>query len=136
MFCLCSLHTTDSSRNDPGKNIKYMLFCNFKIQLHHSLLINGRNYQNHDIYDQLCKDIFTMISLGTRPSEITHQFHVVISLYCSNSLPLQLQQLAKLFNFLRFFTATFLWCTLLNRVRVAAKISAGGVGSPYSQLYL
>ncbi len=31
--------------------------------------------------------------------------------------------------------ATFLWCTLLYRVGVAAKISAGGVGSPYNQLY-
>ncbi len=34
------------------------------------------------------------------------------------------------------FTATFLWCTLLftllNRVKAAAKISAGGMGSPYN----
>ncbi len=44
--------------------------------------------------------------------------------------------MAKLFNFLGF-TATFLWCTLLftllNRVRAAAKITAGGMGSPYNQ---
>ncbi len=33
------------------------------------------------------------------------------------------------------FMATVHQCTLLNRVRAAAKISAGGVGSPYNQLY-
>ena len=52
------LHTTDISRNDPGKNIKYMLLCNFKIQLGHVLLINGGNYQTHDKYDQLYKSSF------------------------------------------------------------------------------
>ena len=33
------------------------------------------------------------------------------------------------------FTATFLLCSLLNWIKVALKISAGGVGSPYNQLY-
>ena len=38
------------------------------------------------------------------------------------------------FSIFLVFTATFLWFTLLYRVRTAAKISAGVVGSPYNQL--
>ena len=34
------------------------------------------------------------------------------------------------------FMATFLLCSQLNPVRAAAKMSAGGVGSSYNQLYL
>ncbi len=37
-------------------------------------------------------------------------------------------------HFLLVFTATFLLCRVLNWVRTASKISAGGVGSPYNQL--
>ncbi len=66
-----------------------------------------------------------MISLGIHDPETTHNlFQDVLH---------KLISLIVIANFL-VFTATFLWCILLNRVRGAAKISAGGVGSPYNQL--
>ncbi len=47
-----------------------------------------------------------------------------------------LNQILFFCPFLTDFTCFHpLWCTLLYRVRAAAKISAGGVGSPYNQLY-
>ncbi len=43
------------------------------------------------------------------------------------------------FRYMTLYYTAFHCCTLLftllNRVRAAAKISAGGVGSPYNQLY-
>ncbi len=63
-------------------------------------------------------------------------------LYCCKLITPVFIATGQTFQFSRVLqaTATFLWCTLLftllNRVRAAAKISAGGVGSPYNQLYL
>ncbi len=86
----------------------------------------------------LHSDIFRYMTL-----EITHSryFTSVIStilLYCYTAhYPCSYSNWPN-FSIFSGFTATFLRCTLLfllNRVRAAAKISAGGVGSPYNQLY-
>ncbi len=71
--------------------------------------------------------------------EITHDISCCyFTLYCQAHYPCSYSNRPNFSNFLSF-TATFLWYTrlftLLNRVRAAAKISAGGVGSPYNQLY-
>ncbi len=74
-----------------------------------------------------------MIFLGKWPSEMTHEAVILAVLW--KLITLVVLATSPTFQFSRVFTATFLQCTLLNKVRAAAKISAGSVGSPYNQLY-
>ena len=79
----------------------------------------------------LHNDIFRYMT-----SEITQDISPDISLQAH--YPCSYSNRPNFSIFSGFYSSTFLWCTLLftllYRVRAAAKISAGGVGSPYNQL--
>ncbi len=57
--------------------------------------------------------------------EITHYYFIILVVTVTRpSSPLFLD-----------FTATFLWCSLPNCVRAAAKLTARCLGSPYNQRF-